>query len=111
MRQAVDALAVHLLAKVVLAQFKQRPRIIVNEFRVPLEAQDLIADVVGRIRAEIARGNHRGVFRQSSDLILVTDQQGQLLDLWAHPRCFGVHNIAVGPHPPALCRTLALAAQ
>ncbi|MNZ96955.1 hypothetical protein D3C78_1161740 [compost metagenome] len=54
MRQAVDAFAVDLLTQLVLAQFKQRSRIVVDKLRVPLEAQHLITNVVSGVRTEIA---------------------------------------------------------
>ncbi|MNL81848.1 hypothetical protein D3C87_2090730 [compost metagenome] len=82
-----------------------------DEFRVALEAQNLIVDVVRGERTEITGGNDRGVFRQRRDLILVADQQGQLFAHRAHPRRLGREFVAVSADAPALGRTLALAAQ
>ncbi|MNV53863.1 hypothetical protein D3C71_1460250 [compost metagenome] len=82
-----------------------------HEFRVALEAQHLVANVVRRIRAEIAGGDHRSAFRQFGHLVLVTDQQGQLRHLRVHPRRMGRQRIAVDTHAPALLGTLGLATQ
>ncbi|MNN80795.1 hypothetical protein D3C81_1975570 [compost metagenome] len=62
--QAGDAFRVNLLAQRLLANFQQCPGVVMNELRMALEAQHLIVDVVRGKRAEIAGGDHRGVFRQ-----------------------------------------------
>ena len=61
--QAGHAFAVNLRTQRFLTQIQQRPRVIVDELRVALEAQHLIVDVVRGKRAEIARGDDGGVFR------------------------------------------------
>jgi hypothetical protein len=76
--QAGHGFLIDLITQVVLARIEQCAGIVVDELRVALEAQHLVANVVRRIRAEIAGGDHRGAFRQLGDLVLVADQQGQL---------------------------------
>ncbi len=105
--KAGHALLVDLLAEKLLAQVQQGAGIVVDELGVALEAQHLIIDMVGRERAEIAGGDHRGILRQGSNLVLMADQQRQLLHHRAHPRRLGRQLVAVGTDTqPWLARSL-----
>ena len=76
--QAVDTLGVGRLTDMLLAQVEQRARIVMHKLGVALEAQHLITDAVRGNRAELTACEQSGVIRQFGDLILMTDQQGQV---------------------------------
>lgn len=56
-----------------------------NGLWMTLKAQDLIVYMKRGERAEFALGDHRGVFRERCDLILMADKQRQFLYGRAHP--------------------------
>ncbi len=109
--QAGHTVGVDLLPQRCLKNLQQLAGIVVDKFRVALEAQHLVFNVVRRKRAELAGGDHGGVFRQGGDLVLVADQQRQLFHHRAHPRCLGVQFVVMDAHAPALGRPLGLATQ
>src|SRR5690606_29667438 len=69
--QAGHAALVDRFPQVFAANLQQRPRIVVDEFRVALEAQHLVLDAVGGDRAELAGRQHGGVLRRLRYLVLV----------------------------------------
>ena len=73
-RQAGHAVCVDFFTQGRLKNLQQLAGLIMDKFRVPLEAQHLVADVIGGERAKLAGGDDRGIVRQGGDLVLVADQ-------------------------------------
>ena len=108
---AADGLLVAGLAEKLAAQIEQRQLVVVDKLRVGLEAQHLVANVVGGVRAERAAGQQRGAGRQLGDLVLMEHQHVQVFQARAHPLGLLEQGVAIDANAPALRRTFGLAAQ
>src|SRR5690606_14813883 len=78
---------------------------------MPLEAQYAVLDAERSNWAELAGGQHRGVFRSAGDLVLMADQQGQLIQRRLHPVQLLLNAVMMHAHAPPLTGPLALATE
>ena len=108
---AADGLLVTGLAEELAAQVEQAQFVVVDEFRVGLEAQHLVANAVGGVGAERAAGQQRGTSRQFCDLVLMEHQHVEVFQARAHPLGLFEHGVAIDADAPALRRAFGLATQ
>ena len=102
---------VHLVAIDILANIQDRAGVIRHKLGMPLKAQHLIADVIGRNWAERTAGQYRGVNRGLGHLVLVTDQQRQLFGMGLQPLGLFDYLILMHTNTPALPGPFGFTAQ